>query len=73
MTGVVVMGANARFACGSQDAPFTGRVEIIIREDRSFAEAAPAVSPNAGSRGVLVMNGGELALYGDPARTAPFA
>ena len=71
VTGVVVMGANARFACGSQDAPFTGRVEIIIREDRSFAEAAPAVSPNAGSRGVLVMNGGELALYGDPARTAP--
>lgn len=71
LSGIVLVGDQARFQCGTESSPFGGRLEVIIDDDRRFSEADSSIGDHVGSRGVVVMHGAELSLFGDAARSAP--
>lgn len=58
--GILVMGQNAVFECGTQTSPFQGELQLVFKNNRDLN--------GMGAKAFVAMNGGTFSLHGKPGK-----
>lgn len=62
--GILVSGNGALFKCGSDNTPFTGKLQIILKGQSDLSDIADSNTHDLGIKGIVAMNNGAIEFIG---------